>query len=232
MSIEYRVVIPSKTPANLHLCVAQIVLHEPTFDTRNIIVVDDGLNGSCPEWVTRIEGIKPFNFARNINLGMRRALETGAECVVLLNDDAMLIAREGFRRLVKVAIKNNAVVSSAIQGAACNPQQRIENMLDDYVQRQPMLAFVAVAIPRRVIEKIGWLDEIFDHDGYGSEDNDYAVRCHKAGIDLAVSNWCVVDHTGRLARSTYRTDPSWKDRMGVNQKRLKEKWAGDPAFGA
>jgi GT2 family glycosyltransferase len=224
MSVDYRIVIPSKTPQNLQFCLAHIVTHEPTLDLKRVIVVDDGLGAYKPP-TTIIPGVKPFNFARNVNLGIKKALEDGAKVVILLNDDALLISRFGFTFLSEYAVKGPyIVVSAAIQGIVCNPAQKVENIPNQYVDDLKMLAFIAVAIPKGIFAKVGLLDEQFDHAGYGAEDNDYSIRCLQAGVGMEAIDDCVVDHSGRLCRSTFRSDPNWKDRMNVNLARLREKW--------
>ena len=54
--------------------------------------------------------------------------------------------------------------------------------------------FFCVAIPRRIIDAIGLLDEEFGR-GY-FEDLDYSLRVKKAGYRLAITETCFIFHQG------------------------------------
>src|SRR3982751_5102789 len=95
-----KVVVLSRNITNLAKCVEAIVASEPTLSPSSIIVVDDDETGqiahSCEmRGPTRLQGIKPFIFSRNANLGLSTAFEE-AEEVVLINDDALLRTYCGF----------------------------------------------------------------------------------------------------------------------------------------
>jgi len=92
------VIIPSKNVLNLWGCLPAI----KALDSARVIVVDDGVdwptNGSA-EWNLSawgvkdvIGGVKPFVFARNVNLGIVAA---GTDDVILANDDCILRSKVG-----------------------------------------------------------------------------------------------------------------------------------------
>lgn len=127
--MSFSVIIPSRNASNLLSCVAAVRKHEPD---AQIIVIDDGVDwseGFPWKWKgqdTLVPGIKPFVFARNVNLGIQAALgrkvdvtthsdaeprfvyvpETDiqrVDSVVILNDDALLETPGGFSLLAHTA---------------------------------------------------------------------------------------------------------------------------------
>jgi glycosyltransferase involved in cell wall biosynthesis len=107
--MAFSIIIPSRNATNLTACVKAV---RAAGETARIIVVDDGVDWPEAEilmhpekpdnehwgWpnVFRFDGVKPFVFARNCNIGIRAA---GEDDVVLLNDDALLESEDGFRAL-------------------------------------------------------------------------------------------------------------------------------------
>ena len=87
---DFSVVIPSRNATNLAACVGAI---RAAGETCRIIVVDDGVQwGTSTPFLNFgqsevIAGVKPFCFARNVNLGVQAA---GKDDVVILNDDSLL----------------------------------------------------------------------------------------------------------------------------------------------
>ncbi len=210
--MNFSVIIPSKTAANLIPCVQAVQKHEP--DAR-VIVVDDGVewtgwgkfvHEARPMPAHVVPGIKPFIFARNVNLGI---LVAGADDVVLLNDDALLATSGGFTALSKLAERHPefGVISAATNLGGLDQQPRNIGLRE--VPR--VVAYVCCYLPRRTLDTVGLLDERFggtDERGrviYGWEDNDHCRRIRNAGLKLGVYDGCFVDH-GSLC-STFRGDP-------------------------
>jgi GT2 family glycosyltransferase len=225
--MAFQVIIPSATAANLVACVRQLLDNEPTLPAADIIVIDDGARGEAEPQLpglTWISGLKPFNFARNVNLGLSAAEGD----VFLLNDDALLASHDGFSRLEArvTASPDVGLCSAAIRGVVGNPNQapRPGTALR-YELRA--LAFVCVFLPHRTRTAVGLLDERFA--GYGFEDDDYCRRVARAGRQLAVYDDCLVDHTGQLP-STFRTRRDYPALHAHNRRLYQEKWAQpDPA---
>ena len=214
---KYSIVIPSKNPENLIQCVRAIIENEPDLPTERIIVVDDGAREKAESQLpkmTWVQGVKPFIFARNVNLGIKAANSD----VIVLNDDAKLVSRRGFINLAKHG--HRGVVSASIHGTVGNYRQ-ICKPGNGLIEEHSMLCFMAVLIPHWVQNKIGLLDERFS--GYGFEDNDYSRRTLEAGIGLWVDHSCIVEHES--LQPTFRSDPNWVDLMHQNQSKYAEKWA-------
>lgn len=207
----FSIVILSKNMENLSRCIESIVRHEPNFPLDRIIVVDDGLEEVFPyPGIRKIEGQKPFIFARNANIGIREADGD----VLLLNDDALLETDNGFTML---AANHLGITAAAVKGIVGNARQAPHGR---GLRNEPdMLCFIAVFIPKDVQEKIGPLDERFV--GYGYDDNDYCRRAKEAGVPLSIYDGCIVNH---CLTPTFRSDPNWTDRMYENFKLYEDKY--------
>jgi GT2 family glycosyltransferase len=217
--VTCRIIIPSARAANVVRCVRSIVRQDEGVPAASIIVVDDGARADAEseipgvEWIT---GAKPFVFASNVNLGIVAA---GDADVILLNDDATLRTERGFTGwAAAMQMHRHTVASAAIVGTVCNVRQYAQETLT--FRPEPVhLAFVAVYIPRPVINKVGLLDERFT--GYGYEDFDFCRRVRHAGMFLATWDGCVVDHSGH---STFRNNPDWPRMMMDAARIFRDKW--------
>lgn len=240
--MSYSIIIPSRSLSNLEACMRAIRQNKTR--ARVIVIWDDpggehALDKMAGSFDPRTElhsGTKPFIFARAINEGIAAA---GADDVILLNDDALLITLGGFDLLAYAGRerKEFGVISAVIMGAAAAPEQvatmsniaagRTAPGRSTFAISHHMLAFMAVYIRRDVIEAVGPLDERFT--AYGYDDDDYSLRVRKAGYKLGVEYSCVVEH-GSLP-STYRGKgrPAGFDMLAKNRKKFIEKWGGIPS---
>lgn len=206
--MSFGVVIPSKNIDNLRPCVEAILEMEQGINPDHILVVDDTPTDAPPEiwdWcrehkVRRIAGHKPFIFARNANLGLRKIYQEH-NAAILLNDDAILKTRGGFSSLYLASIANGQYgIISAATNVVGNSNQFSRG--HEYIRREhKTLCFVCVLITRGTWDLVGPLDEAYCLD-YGVEDGDYCYRARKAGKRLGVYDRVFVDH-GSLT-STYR----------------------------
>ncbi len=246
--MSFSIIIPSKTAENLIPCVEALRQHG---QTERIIVIDDGLDLSAAHakslqhcWLCDMDptllvpGVKPFIFARNVNIGInvtREPLDVtrlqdaapryvpGAPTdVVLLNDDALLQTPGGFTMLAQFAAEHPEVgcvaPSTNITGQALQwPQHRTPEGWR-YVDCVP---YVCVYIPRRTLERVGLLDEQYCLD-YGVEDRDHIEAMTRAGLKVAVLYDVFVDH-GSL-RSSFRGDPRMPKSFIQNQALFNRKW--------
>lgn len=210
------VIILSKTASNLTPCLGAVRKHQPD---AQIIVVDDGIEGwSDVVGVLRVAGVKPFVFARNVNLGIAACTDD----IVILNDDAILETPNGFQMLAEVAKDPTiGLVAPTTNVTGLREQWRRNDHSIRFVPRT--VPFVCVYIPRRVVDQIGLLDERYV--GYGWEDNDYCRRIVLAGLKLAIVDDVYVDH-GSL-RSTFRGHPRAPGDLEIGQRLFREKWGVD-----
>jgi len=212
---ELSVIIPSKNATNLKACVQAV---RDCGETCRIIVVDDGIdwNAVSKDGLTVIQGVKPFVFARNCNLGIVAA---APDDVVLLNDDALLTVKGGFTLLQKAADQHQEYgcigSTTNVTGQIMQKRARIG------LRKVHHIAFMCVLIPRRTIDTIGMLDERYCID-YGVEDRDYCEMITRAGLRVGVHDGCYVDH-GKLI-SSFRGQPMTPGRSAQNRKLFLEKF--------
>jgi GT2 family glycosyltransferase len=212
------VIIPSRTAANLIPCVEAVRRHEPE---ARIVIVDDSPDLSLhpkPGWtpVIALEGVKPFIYARNCNLGIRAA---GLDDVILLNDDALLESAGGFTAMQRAGeLHPEYGVIGAVTNVTGQPLQRPQGI---GLREIAHIAFVCVLIPRRTIDQVGLLDERYCLD-YGVEDLDYCAACRRAQLKVGVFDHCYVDH-GSLT-SSFRGDPRAPRSFAKNKALFDAKW--------
>jgi len=205
---DLAIIIPSKTASNLKPCIKAV---RACGETCRIIVVDDGVDWKAVDStsIDIIEGVKPFVFARNCNLGIKAA---GNADVVLLNDDALLTSKLGFTLLQKEAEKYQQY---GCIGAVTNVTGQIHQKPRGLGLRPVHhIAFVCVLIPRRTIDAIGPLDERYCID-YGVEDRDYCEMITRAGLKVGVHDGCYVDHS--KLTSSFRGAPMAPGRSAQNR---------------
>lgn len=220
--MSFSVVIPSRNVRNLVPCAEAVRKHEPA---ARIIIVDDGLG---MDWLPQpklmpaigITGVKPFVFARNVNMGIRAA---GTDDVVILNDDALLETPGGFSLLAREAAEHPeyGLIASTCNNVG-NPNQW--PMKIGFREEKRMVCFVAVLIPRRTIDAVGMLDERYV--GYGCDDDDYSFTVRKiARLKLGIHDGCYVDH-GSLT-SSFRGPAGAGGNYIPNLRLFIEKWGTD-----
>lgn len=211
--MSFAVVVLSRNVTNLAACVAGL---RECGETAPLIVVDDGLAHRQIE-ASYVDGVRPFIFARNANLGLRAAWDV-AEAAFLLNDDAVLASERGFTQLDERARRHPelGLVSAAVTDAVGNLRQKPQHR--GLRREERTLAFVCVWIPKTTWDAIGPLDEAFDD--YGGEDNDWCIRTKAAGLGLAIDDVCIVRH-GELP-STFRGHGARDITAAI--RRLQNKW--------
>jgi GT2 family glycosyltransferase len=220
---EFHVIILSANPNNLRRCLTALSENEPHLESGRVIVVDDGARQAVEkefEGLTWIPGIKPFNFARNCNLGIQWA----ATDVVLLNDDALLMTKEGFTKMSRTVHEYGDVglCSAGIVGEVGNKNQRwipSTGIRPEHLK----LAFMAIYITKEAIDRVGLLDERFVD--YGWEDDDFSLRARYTKLKLGVFDSCKIDHS-HLETSSFRTKPDFAQLITNNRLRFEAKWRG------
>lgn len=192
-------IIPSRTADNLRVSAGSLQR-----ENARIIVVDDDENGGVKTlceartW-QRVQGVKPFNFSRNVNLGIRAA---GQDDIVILGDDGVLKTRGGFDVLAKAAAEHPEFgVIAAVTNNVGNANQMPKGI---GLREDPrIVCFICVFIPRSTINnpKIGLMDE--DYQCYSHQDDEYCYQVTKAGLKIGIHDGCFIDH-GSL-KSTFRS---------------------------
>ncbi|MDD5275578.1 MAG: glycosyltransferase family 2 protein [Methylovulum sp.] len=186
------------------LCIESLGLLN--YSNYQIMVFDNGSSNESVQVLSKIKNIKLYCNASNLgfaggnNYAMKKALESGADYVWLLNNDAT-VAPDCLEKLVNVseADKNIGLVSPVIYDAEiCNKIQHCGTRFDlsiplleeannietalrwqnEYAQGI-VLWGTGLLISRRTIELIGMFDErLFAY----AEDTDLSMRSVKAGL--------------------------------------------------
>ena len=227
-------------------CLASLRRHRGAAPLE-IIVVDNASPDESPERLARwaaeeapgevrrvIQNESNRGFAAACNQGMARA--TG-DPVILLNNDTEVsegwlsgLARHlradpqlGLLGPVTDNVGNEARVVTAFETCEEMEREAFEISLANRGRLRDMktLGFFCVAIPRRVFESVGLLDERF---GLGYfEDDDYCRRVEAAGYRIACAEDVFVHHL--LGASFSQLAASEKqDLMERNRRLYEEKW--------
>jgi GT2 family glycosyltransferase len=213
------IVIPSRDVRNLKPCLEAIHRHDPG---NRVIVVNDGL-AEKPSGCYIMQGIKPFIFARNANIGLRHAFgSTGCDAAILMNDDALLETPGGF---TKMYIASRVNSNYGLISSSCNNVGNANQLPGGSMslrREQRMLCFICVLIPWVTWERVGPLDEEFD--GYGYEDDAYSLMVKRAGLKLGVYDGCFVNHA--KLHSSFRSKAYPTEGFDRNRKLFIKKYGG------
>lgn len=137
-----------------------------------------------------IRGPEKFAMAENANLGWKAV--PADHDILYCGDDIRFIEPETVEALQKIAYSSPEIglVSPRIIGRGspiqCDPPEQLA------VARPLEFWFPCVYIKREIIEKVGYLDEIFND--FGSDDLDYCIRVKLAGYKLIVARDVAVEH--------------------------------------
>lgn len=226
------VVLNWNLPAETADCVASLLAGD--YHRQRVLVVD---NGSTDDSVARlrarfgaqieiVEAGANLYFAGGMNVGLRRALEAGAEWVLLLNNDTF-VAPDMLSRLVHTALEHpDAGIVTPLIYLAHDPT-RIWTLgsrrmrwwpfprdvgrgeLDRGQYAQPFRIDYAQAccmlVSREVLARVGLLDERYR---MYYEDADFSARAKQAGFEILVEPrarmWHLVSASANREAATTR----------------------------
>jgi GT2 family glycosyltransferase len=208
------IVVLSKFPDIFAKCRESIEKFAPN---ANKILVRDGDDIIPPAGWTTVEGIKPFCYSRNANLGIQACKNSGD--ILLCNDDVTFI-HDGTLEALQAYMDSNpkvGVLSPKVIGGVAN---RLQNSLvpEDGLSKY-YLAFVCVLLRRSAINKVGLLDERFTT--YGGDDVDYCRQMFKAGYQFAVTKTATIRH----GHGAYSASSSYQREFGDRQAAMQEESA-------
>lgn len=173
----------------------------------DVIVVDNASEDGTAEAVTGVELIRNernLGYAGGMNTGIRRALERGADAVLLLNNDVE-VERGAIAPLAAAAEGTGAVCPLVVfaddpgkvwyAGARFDPKRgyngRHITETTGATTETERICGAAVLIPRETLERVGMFDE--DLFAY-VEDADWSLRVREAGLSLLVTPMSRVRH--------------------------------------
>jgi len=194
------------------------ILGNTAYPNYELLIVDNDSSDGTKEYLKalseqNITNVRVFLNAKNLgfaagnNVGMKKA---EGDYVILLNNDT-IVTRGWMTSLVKHiemrkgiglsgpvtnSIGNEAKIKASYKNAAGIHRFAYRytwaHMGEIYPEEPNVLAFFAVCISREVIEKCGFLDEVY---GLGMfEDDDYCQAAKQAGFHLCIAEDAFVHH--------------------------------------
>jgi GT2 family glycosyltransferase len=185
-----------------------------TVTPEHVIVVDNGSSDGTVEkirshfpWVKLVQLDENTGFGNASNVGMQKALDLGADYILLLNQDVVL-GGDAVERLVSAMESHPRYgILSALQlcydGSAIDPTFRgyalESSFYDDLALGQgvkeaylaPFVPAAAVIFRRSALERAGGFDPLFFLYG---EDEDLCRRYRQAGWSIGFAPGAVVRH--------------------------------------
>jgi GT2 family glycosyltransferase len=217
------VVVHYQTPGETRACLRSLLASRRPID--RLIVVD---NGSSPPFAPPEDGAEILRLPENLgfgggcNRGIERALQAGADAILLLNSDAevapdcialleaVLAERPDAGIVGPTIVRRGRVESmgvrySRLSGRMLNLEAgRLDGARPPAVVEVEAIIGCCMLIRRQVFERIGlFAAELF----YGFEDLDFALRAAAAGFAAVCQPSATVRHLGQRSigeRSTAR----------------------------
>jgi GT2 family glycosyltransferase len=165
----------------------------------DVIVVDNASQDGTAEAVTGAEVIRNernLGYAGGMNVGIRRALERGADAVLLLNNDvevepgaiaALAAALDGAGAVCPLIVFADDPARVWYSGARFDPRRGYNgrhrtDRLESAAETERICG-AAVLIPRGVLDRVG----VFDEELFAYvEDADWSLRARGLGLPLLV----------------------------------------------
>ncbi len=176
-------------------------------EDADVIVVDNASEDGTADAVTGAEVIRNdrnLGYAGGMNVGIARALERGADAVLLLNNDvevepgaigALVAAADGAGAVCPVIVFADDPQRIWYSGARFDPRRgyngRHRTDEPSALRETERICGAAVLVPRKTLERVGVFDEgLFAY----VEDADWSLRAREAGLDLVVEPRSRVRH--------------------------------------
>jgi hypothetical protein len=199
-------------------CLASLFQDVPDAE---VIVIDNASTDETPTQLPRefprvkyIRNPQNIGVAASWNFGLKMSKR---DVLCVLNNDT-LVGQGGMRVLLRETRKQGA---ASIGGARLNANFGFNGPISD-VDQAHYLDGSVLLFTRKIWDQVGPFDERF-FPAY-SEDADYGLRLHLAGID-----WAIVPNS--VMHFGSQTAPKMMDVgtvSGSQMEKLRNKWAGDP----
>jgi GT2 family glycosyltransferase len=165
-----------------------------TYPTYEVIVVDNASSGNDVEvlreryqdYIHIIQNEKNYGFAKGNNVGIRYALDKGADYVLVLNNDTV-VAPTFLNELVSCCRKEHKIGAVGPKLYYYDNPTRVQlpelyQMVGDAPANMKTLSGAAFLVGRKVWEQVGLLDEVF-YPAY-CEDRDFFERLKEHGYRI------------------------------------------------
>lgn len=214
-----------------------------TFNNHEIIVIDNNSIDDTPVWLKAQTDIKYVlnNENKGFPAGCNQGIHFAAEIndIFLLNNDTVIMPNSIFN--LRMALYSNERIGSASSVSNSAPAQTIKdkfetvsqylnysiknNITNDnsYDYRLKLIGF-ALFLKRRVLNKVGLLDELFTPGNY--EDDDICLRITKANYKNILCRDSFIYHYG--GKSFKKNPESFNSILNINNKKFQVKWKFNP----
>ncbi len=228
--MKYSIIVPVYNQLNYTKdCVKSVIDMSQGYDYE-LIIVANGCTDKTEEWVLSLENKsivlcnykEPLGFGGATNAGMR---VSRGEYLILLNNDCEIYHYPGLSWI------------ELLEEPFKEPQMGLTGPLLYWsdITKLPALVFFCAMIHRKVIDKIGFLDDVTFPIGAG-EDADFCARAQEAGFLLAQVPQNPVARSPKymvggfpiyhLGEGTLNSIPNWGERYEEHREALKRKYAG------
>jgi GT2 family glycosyltransferase/tetratricopeptide (TPR) repeat protein len=226
---KFSIIIPvCNNPELTQNCIESIQENSENYE---IIVVDNGSEPAYRGVGEVIRNDKNKGFPKAVNQGIKKA--TG-DIIVILNNDTRV--SPNWLQSFENHLQSYDIVgpcTNNISGVQCvkilegidYPDYDIKANqfhIENEGQSMPLhrLVYFCVAIKREVINKIGYLDEIFSPGNF--EDDDYCLRAIQAGFRCGMANDILIWHKGSATHKSLNI--AHQELIDKNQKIFNQKW--------
>jgi len=196
-------------------------LKQLQYERYSVIVVDNASSDESEEKLRRdfpehtiLQAGSNLGFAGGANVGIRCAVDRGADYILLLNNDT-IVEGELLTRLIQTIERSEGTGLAAPKIAYMSQPEKVwayggafnvntgsalhflnEVELERFVKQPPWYLYVpacALLIKRKCIEDVGLLSERFFHL---AEDVEYSIRAQERGWSIALDPSVTVLHKG------------------------------------
>lgn len=185
--LVYIIVITFNGKHHLELCLPSLV--KTNYSNYRIILLDNASSDGAAEYVQVtypqvqiIRNRENYGFAKGNNIAMTEAMRAGADYILLLNDDTVILDSDWLRNAVSVA---DAEPSTAMVGFDLTTDLNKQPPPQRNVRNVDRISGCALLLKSNLLQTLGLFDETYF--AYG-EESDLEVRAMRAGYRLREVN--------------------------------------------
>lgn len=196
-------------------------LKKTTYPNYEVVLVDNGSEGNDADileeryshYIKLIRNKKNLGVSRGINIATKQIFKEGeSDYILLLNNDIKIIQEDWLDKFVKIgeSEENIGIIGCTLLFPSGKFQKggEIFKKPSNYTNKTKNIIEVDLVcgacsmIKKKVVDKIGLLDENFSPAYY--EESDYYLRAKKAGFKVIYAPEIKIIHRGRVATRNLR----------------------------